>query len=101
LRSVGSANCDMVMWQAVGYYKSLRTEGLGQAGVGGGDRREIEKGRAEDETRRVEQWDHNLVTWQSMVYHKKLEDGGIRVSRGNKGEIAKERELRCEARRVE
>jgi len=26
-----------------------------------------------------------------MVYHKKLEDGGIRASRGDKGEIAKER----------
>jgi len=26
-----------------------------------------------------------------MVYYKKLEDGGIRASRGNKGEITKGR----------
>jgi len=31
------------------------------------------------------------VTWQSVVYHKKLEDGGIGASRGDKGEIAKGR----------
>jgi len=59
LRSVGSANCDMVTWQAMGYYKSLRTERSGRAGVGG----IRERSRKGEPRMRQEESNDGTVTW--------------------------------------